>query len=82
MAPGGQVLELHPGDRVSLTKAHPCGSHAWQVTRVGADIGLLCEGCGRRVMLERRDLERRLKGDVVHGEEIEPAAGSADQGLA
>jgi hypothetical protein len=30
------------------------------VVRLGADIGLSCEGCGRRVLLERADLERRL----------------------
>jgi hypothetical protein len=30
------------------------------VTRLGADIGLVCDGCGHRVLLERRDLERRL----------------------
>ena len=33
---------------------------AWQVVRLGADIGLVCDGCGRRVLLARRDVERRL----------------------
>jgi hypothetical protein len=28
--------------------------------RLGADIGLVCEGCGRRVLLERSELERRM----------------------
>jgi hypothetical protein len=54
------VLELRVGDRVELRKAHPCGGRTWSVTRLGADIGLACETCGRRVMLERRDIERRL----------------------
>lgn len=80
MAPGDPVLELHPGDRVSLTKAHPCGSRDWRVTRIGADIGLSCDGCGRRVMLERRELERRLKGAVVHGEATGSAALPSDRG--
>jgi hypothetical protein len=31
------------------------------VTRLGADIGLKCLKCGRRVMLERAVLEKRLK---------------------
>ena len=58
------VLELHVGDRLNLAKPHPCGGREWEVTRLGADIGLRCAGCGRRVMLERRDLERRFKGFV------------------
>jgi hypothetical protein len=31
------------------------------VVRLGADIGLKCEGCGRRVLLPRSELERRIK---------------------
>ena len=49
------------GDRVQLRKAHPCGSLTWRVARVGADIGLVCEGCGRRVLLERPTFRQRLK---------------------
>jgi hypothetical protein len=67
MPAGDEVLELKLGDRVNLAKAHPCGSHTWQVTRLGADIGLACEGCARRVMLERRELERLLTGFVERG---------------
>jgi hypothetical protein len=59
---GGPVLEIAMGDRVSLRKAHPCGSRDWEVVRLGADIGLVCAGCGRRVLLERRELERRIVG--------------------
>ena len=44
-----------------LRKAHPCGGFDWQVTRLGADIGLRCLTCGRRVLLERPTLEKRLK---------------------
>jgi hypothetical protein len=49
------------GDRVQLRKKHPCGSDTWTVVRLGADIGLVCEGCGRRVLLERRVLRQRMK---------------------
>jgi len=54
------VLELRLGDRLRLRKPHPCGRREWRVVRLGADIGLVCEGCGRRVLLERPELERRL----------------------
>lgn len=48
-------------DIVRLRKPHPCGSYEWKITRLGADIGLECLGCKRRVMLPRRKLARRLK---------------------
>ena len=58
------VLDVKVGDRLTLAKPHPCGSREWRVTRIGADIGLLCDGCGRKVMLERRELERRFRSFV------------------
>ena len=53
--------DLQLNDIVSLRKAHPCGSAEWTVTRLGADIGLECKGCGHRIMLTRRELARRVK---------------------
>ncbi len=50
-----------PGDKVQLRKKHPCGSDIWTVVRIGADIGLVCDGCGRRVMLERPVFRKRVK---------------------
>ena len=58
------VLELRLGDLVRLKKGHPCGSYEWEVTRLGADIGLKCQGCGRYVMMPRSDLEKRVKQAV------------------
>jgi hypothetical protein len=63
----GPVVEFRVGDRLTLSKAHPCGSTGWRVDRVGADIGLVCEGCARRVLIERRQLERRVKAFVERG---------------
>ena len=54
-------LDLNLGDVVRLKRAHPCGGTDWEVTRLGADIGLRCLTCNRRVMLERPILERRLR---------------------
>jgi hypothetical protein len=53
--------DLQLNDRLRLRKPHPCGSYEWTVVRLGADIGLECKGCGRRVLLPRRELSRRLK---------------------
>lgn len=61
------VLELRIGDVVRLHKPHPCGRSEWRVVRLGADIRLGCLGCGRRVLLERRQLERRFESFVERG---------------
>lgn len=55
------VTPIRIGDVVRLRKPHPCGGHEWTVVRVGADIGLKCDMCGRRVLLTRREFERRLE---------------------
>ncbi len=57
-------MDLHVGDIVRLRKKHPCGGFEWEITRVGADIGLRCLNCGRRVMLPRSKVEKRIKNIV------------------
>lgn len=52
-------IKLH--DIVRMRKPHPCGGYEWKVVRLGADIGLECQTCGRRVLLSRRKLARRMK---------------------
>ena len=68
------VLELLLGDVVRLRRAHPCGAREWLVDRLGADIGLRCQGCGRHVLLERRLLEARLDAFVSRGDPALSAA--------
>jgi hypothetical protein len=53
--------EIQIDDTVRLRKPHPCGGFEWRVFRLGADIGLECLSCKRRVLLPRRALARRLK---------------------
>jgi hypothetical protein len=89
--PTGQpeVVEFRLGDVVSLRKAHPCGGREWLVDRLGADIGLRCRKCDRHVLLERRNVERRLtafveRGDVAMSLAVSPqprdAGGRAPRG--
>jgi hypothetical protein len=54
-------MDLRLGDVVRLKKPHPCGSFEWEITRIGADIGLRCLGCRRRVLLARSKVEKRIK---------------------
>jgi hypothetical protein len=53
--------DIRLGDMVRMRKAHPCGSSQWEVVRLGADIGIRCSGCGRRVLLPRRQFTRQVK---------------------
>ena len=55
------VVELRLGDVLRLRKVHPCGGFEWGVVRVGADIGIRCLECQRRVMMPRFALEKRMK---------------------
>lgn len=66
-------LEVFLGDVVRLRKPHPCGSFDWTVVRLGADIGLRCHGCNRKVLLPRRELEKRAKAFLSRGPAYEAA---------
>ena len=63
------AVELRLDDVIQLRRAHPCGSHAWRVARLGADIGLVCAGCGHRILMDRLDVERRFIGYQERGPE-------------
>ena len=67
------------GWTVRLRKPHPCGGSDWTVVRVGADIGLACLTCRKRVTMRRSEADRRLKSVVSAGAgaSATPAAESA-----
>ena len=52
-------FELH--DIVEMKKQHPCGTNAWKIIRMGADIRIKCEGCSHSVMIPRREFEKKMK---------------------
>jgi len=64
------AVELRMEDVVQLRKAHPCGSREFRVTRLGADIGLVCAGCGHRILMDRLDVERRFVRYAERGPEL------------
>lgn len=66
---------FYMGDIVRLRKPHPCGSYDWEVVRLGADIGLRCQTCQRRVLLPRRTVEKRLKAFVSRGPDAPDTVG-------
>jgi hypothetical protein len=60
--------DLDLNDVIRMRKPHPCGGFEWRVVRLGADIGLVCMTCGRRIMLDRRSLRNRMKTIVSKAE--------------
>ena len=72
--PDQPVLTFLLGDVVRLRRAHPCGGDTWLVDRLGADIGLRCQTCGRHVLLDRRVLEGRLAAFETRGDPAVTAA--------
>ena len=65
------MLNLRRGDVVRLRRPHPCGSNSFEIVRLGADIGLTCVTCKRRILLARSLLERRMSGFVSRAPEAE-----------
>ena len=49
------------GDIVQTRKQHPCGNDKWEIIRVGADFKIKCLNCGRIVMFDRENFEKRVK---------------------
>ena len=47
-------LKYKIGTKVVMKKQHPCGSKLWEITRVGVDFKLKCQGCGHVIMIERQ----------------------------
>ena len=55
------AIDLKLGDLIRLKKPHPCGEYIWKITRLGADIGLACQGCEHHILIPRTLLARRIR---------------------
>lgn len=55
-------------DSVEMKKQHPCGTNAWKIIRMGADIRIKCEGCGHSVMIPRNEFSKKMKKVLVQAE--------------
>jgi len=66
-------IEIYIGDLVQMRKQHPCGGDTWRVVRVGAEIGIRCATCDRKVLLPRSTFERRVKRFLERGAPAGPA---------
>lgn len=48
-------------DQVIMKKPHACQTNLWTITRVGVDIKIKCNNCGREVMLDRLIFEKKIR---------------------
>lgn len=53
------MYDLH--DIVEMKKPHPCGENRWKIIRMGMDIKIQCTKCGRLIMLQRREFDKKMK---------------------
>ena len=53
-----------------MKKPHACGVNEWVIIRVGADVKIKCDTCGRIVMLDRADFVRMGKKILKKKESI------------
>ncbi|WP_102834399.1 DUF951 domain-containing protein [Clostridioides difficile] len=54
-------MDLKIGDIVELKKQHACGCKEFEIIRTGMDIKIKCTKCSRLIMLDRENLEKRVK---------------------
>lgn len=60
---GSKQFQLN--DVVEMKKQHPCGTNAWKIIRMGADIRIKCEGCQHSVLIPRKEFEKKMKKVLV-----------------
>ena len=62
-----QIPQILVGDILEMKKPHPCSPESvrFRVLRVGSDIRIVCEACGRDLTLPRIKIEKSIKR-VIH----------------
>ena len=55
------IMKFDIGDKIEVKKVHPCGSNVFRILRLGTDVRLVCEGCGRDLTLDRLKVEKIIK---------------------
>ena len=56
-----KIIKMSVGDRAELKKTHPCGGNIFRILRVGSDVRIVCETCGRDMTIDRVKFEKSIK---------------------
>lgn len=59
-----KIITFNLSDTLILKKKHPCASDRFRVLRLGSDVRIVCEGCGKDITLPREKIEKMIKGVV------------------
>lgn len=55
------ITTVKLGTILEFKKPHPCGGYTWKVLRTGVDFKLECTTCKHIIMIERINVEKRIK---------------------
>ena len=75
-----QIIPLHPEDRIVLKKPHPCGNNIFKVMRVGSQVRIVCQSCGRDVTVDRVKLEKSIR-QILQNDDTEKDIKKGTQAL-
>ncbi len=56
-----KIIRFSENDKLVLKKTHPCGSDTFTALRVGSDVRIVCDGCGKEMTLDRIKLEKAIR---------------------
>ena len=65
------IPKISVGDIIEMNKEHPCGGKLFRILRVGSDVRIVCEKCGRDLVLDRIKLEKSIKKIMAGGKALE-----------
>ncbi len=55
------MFELKLHDIITTKKNHPCGGNSFEVLRVGIDYKIKCLTCGKIILIDDNNLQKRIK---------------------
>lgn len=64
-----EIIKFKLNDVIELKKPHPCGSKIFKIMRVGSEMRIVCQGCGRDMNIDRIKLEKATK-KILSGDDV------------
>ena len=59
------IIRFDVKDKICLKKKHPCGLDTFTIARVGSDVRIVCDGCGKDLTFPRETLEKMIKKVII-----------------
>ncbi len=73
------IVRLRLNDRIVLKKPHPCGGSEFRILRVGSDVRIVCQTCGRDMTVNRIKLEKAIRQVLPAGETADETKKGSEQ---